>query len=176
MWQAMKSVYYIIIWNGRDPGTSELSHHQPHQRLLFIQRRFCCIYGGVGETSIMSAFWKNQMINSNKYCSQLGQLKAAFDEKHPVLVDRKCIIFHQDMARLHVSLKIRQKLLQLDWEVLIHLLYSPDIAASDSHLFQSLQNSPNGKNFNSLEDYTRHLEQFFSKKNKFWSDGIMKLS
>ena len=80
------------------------------------------------------------------------------------------------MARLHVSLKIRQKLLQLDWEVLIHLLYSPDIAASDSHLFQSLQNSPNGKNFNSLEDYTRHLEQFFSKKNKFWSDGIMKLS
>ena len=112
---------------------------------------------------------KNQMINSNKYCSQLGQLKTALDEKHPVLVDRKYIIFHQGMARLHVSLKIRRKVLQLDWEVLIHLLYSPDIAASDSHLFQSLQKSLNGKNFNSLEDYTRHLEQLFSKKkNKFW--------
>ena len=47
---------------------------------------------------------KNQMINSNKYCSQLDQLKATLDEKHPELVNRKRIIFHQDNARLHVSL------------------------------------------------------------------------
>ena len=40
------------------------------------------------------------MINSNKYCSQLDQLKAALDEKHPELVNRKRIIFHQDNARL----------------------------------------------------------------------------
>ena len=39
----------------------------------------------------------------------------------------------------------RQILLQLGWEVLIHLLYSPDIESSDLHLFQSLQNSLNGK-------------------------------
>ena len=32
------------------------------------------------------------------------------------------------------------------------------------------------KNFNSLEDYKRHLEQFFAQKDKtFWEDGIMKL-
>ena len=34
----------------------------------------------------------------------------------------------------------------------------------------------NGKNFNSLEDYQRHLELFFAKKKKkFWEDEIMKL-
>ena len=55
---------------------------------------------------------ENQMINSNKYCSQLGQLKAALDEKHPELVNRKRI-FHKDNARLHVSLMTRQILLQL---------------------------------------------------------------
>ena len=54
---------------------------------------------------------ESQMINSNKYCSQLDQLKAVLDEMHPVSVDRKCIIFHQDTARLHVSLMIRWKLL-----------------------------------------------------------------
>ena len=56
---------------------------------------------------------ENQMINSNKYCSHLDQLKAALDEKHPELVNRKHIIFHQDNARPHASLMTRQKLLQL---------------------------------------------------------------
>ena len=46
---------------------------------------------------------ENQMINSSKYCCQLDQLKAALDEKRPELVKRRCIIFHQDAARPHVS-------------------------------------------------------------------------
>ena len=116
------------------------------------------------------------MINSNKYCSQLDQLKTALDKKCPELVNRKHIIFHQDNARLHVSLKTRQKQLQLGWEVLIHQPYSSDIAPSDFHLFRSLQNSLKRKNFNSLEDCKRYLEQFFAQKDKrFWEDGIMKL-
>ena len=119
---------------------------------------------------------ENQTINSNKYCSQLDQLEAALDKKHPELVSRKCIIFHQDNARPHVSLMTRQKLLQLGWEVLIHPPYSPDIAPLDFHFFRSLQNSLNGKNFNSLEDCKTQLEQFFAQKDKkFWEDGIMKL-
>ena len=109
---------------------------------------------------------ENQTINSNKYCSQLDQLKAELDEKRPELVNRKRIIFHQDNAKPHVSLMTRQKLLQLGWEVLIHPPYSPDIAPSVFHLFRSLQNSLNGKNFNSLEDCKRHLEQFFAQKEK----------
>ena len=47
---------------------------------------------------------ENQMINSSKYCSKVDQLKAALDKKHLELVKRKCIIFHQSNARLHVSL------------------------------------------------------------------------
>ena len=42
---------------------------------------------------------KNQMINSNKYCSQLDQLKAALHEKHLGLVNRKYRIFHKDNTR-----------------------------------------------------------------------------
>ena len=67
----------------------------------------------------------------------------------------------------------RKKLLQLGWEVLIHPPYSPDIAPSDVHFFWSLQNSLNGKNFNSLEDCKRYLEH---KDKKFWEDGMVKLS
>ena len=53
---------------------------------------------------------ENQLINSNKCCSQLDQLKAALDKKRPELVDRKHKIFHQDNTKLHVSLMTRQKL------------------------------------------------------------------
>ena len=114
------------------------------------------------------------MINSNKYCSQLDQLKAALDEKRPELVNRERIIFHQDNARLHVYLMTRQKLLQLGWEVLIHSLYSPVTAPSDVHLFQYLQNSLIGKTFNSLEHCKRDWDQFFAQKDKkFWDDGII---
>ena len=114
-------------------------------------------------------------INSNKYCFLLEQLKA-LDKKHLELVNRNCIIFRQHTARLHVSLMTRQKLLQLGWEVLIHLSYSPDIAPLDFHLFRTLQNSLSRKNFNPLEDCKRHLEQFFAQNDrKFREGGIMKL-
>ena len=73
-------------------------------------------------------------------------------------------------------LMARQKLLQLSWEVLIHLPDSPAIAPLDFHLLWSLQNSLDGKNFNFLKDCKRHLEQFFAQKDKkFWQDGIVKL-
>ena len=119
---------------------------------------------------------ENQTINSNKYCSQLDQLKAALNKKRPEVVNRQRITFHQDEARPHVSLMTRQKLLQLGWDVLIHLPHSSDVTPLDFHLFWSLQNSLNGKNFNSLENCKRHLEQFFAQKDKkFSQDGIMKL-
>ena len=53
---------------------------------------------------------ENQRINSNKYCSQLHLLKAALKKKHPRLVNRKYIIFHQDTTSLHASLMTRQNL------------------------------------------------------------------
>jgi len=88
-------------------------------------------------------------------------LKAAIDEKRPKLSNRHGVVFHQDNARLHVSLTTRQKLLQFGWDVLPHSPYSPDIAPSDFHLFKSLQNSLIGKNFTSMEDCKKHLEEFF---------------
>ena len=74
----------------------------------------------------------------SKYCSQLDKMKAALDEKHLKLVNRKLTVSQQDNARLHISLITRQKLSQLGWKVLIHLLYSQDTAPSDVYLFQSL--------------------------------------
>ena len=143
---------------------SEMNHHQPYQKLVFIQRWLLYMWWDYKGVLSYELHWENQTINSNKYCSQLDQLKVAINKNY--LVDWKLIIFHQDNTSPHVSLMTSQKLWQLAWEFLIHLPYSPDNGTSDFHLFQSSQNSFNGKNFNSLEDYKRHLEEKYRKYRK----------
>ena len=42
-------------------GSYLLNHHQPHQMPVFIQRRWCCVYGGIcRESSIIAFFWKTK--------------------------------------------------------------------------------------------------------------------
>ena len=74
-----------------------------------------------------------------------------------------------------IRLVTRQKLLRLDWEVMSHPPYSPDIAPSDYYLFRSLQYSLNDKTFNDDEAVKSHLVQFFADKDqKSYERGIMK--
>ena len=87
---------------------------------------------------------ENQTINSNKYCSQLGQLKAALYGKYLGLVNSKWIIFHQDTTKL-CFFDDQEKTVTAWLAVLIPLPYPPDIVPSDVHLFCSLKNSLNGK-------------------------------
>ena len=124
-------------WNELPPTTPKVDLHSENMMLY--------IWWDWKGSLYYELLLENRTINSSKYCSPFGQLKAALKEKNLVLVNRKHIVFHQDNARLHISLMTRQKLLQLGWEGLIHLPYSPDTASSDFHLFQSFQNSLNGK-------------------------------
>lgn len=83
---------------------------------------------------------RNQAINSDAYIQQLTKLNNAIQEKRPVLVNRKGVVFQHDNARPHTSLVTWQKLLELGWEVLQHPPYSPYLTPSDYYLFRSLQN------------------------------------
>ena len=136
-------------------------------RPVFIQRSWCFMCGGIG-VLFMSSCWS--MINSNKYCSQLDQLKAAVKEKHLDLVSRKCIISPQDPTRQRVSLMTRQNRYSLAGNSDSSRYFSRPL---DFHLFSSLQNSPNGKNFSSLENHKHTWNSSLLKKIK--SFGKMRL-
>ena len=82
---------------------------------------------------------ENTKINSEVYCNQLDKSSDALKEKWPELVNRQGVVFRQNNARSHTSLVTRQKLLQLEWDVLPHPPYSLDLAPSDYYLFRSLQ-------------------------------------
>ena len=68
LWRVMKNGYCIIMWNRRDPRASEMKHHQTHQRLVFMQRRWYCVDNGDGRNSSYEFFLEKQIIHSNKYC------------------------------------------------------------------------------------------------------------
>ena len=89
-------------------------------------------------------------------------MNAATKQKRPEFVNSKGVVFHHGNARPHTSLVTRQKLLQLEWDALLHPPYSPDLVASDYHLFRSLKNSSNGINFDSVEGVKNHLLQVFA--------------
>jgi histone-lysine N-methyltransferase SETMAR len=81
----------------------------------------------------------NKTINYEVYCQQLDRVNECLKEKRPHLVNRKGVVFHQDNARPHVSKMTQQKIKELNWEILDHPPYSPDLAPSDYHLFRSFK-------------------------------------
>ena len=154
----MKSENCTLIWNRRDCEVSKMNTPPTILKASFNSKKMMlCIWWDWKGILYYELLPENQTINSNKYCSQLDQLKAALYEKYLGLVNSKCIIFHQDTTKL-CFFDDQEKTVTAWLEVLIPLPYSPDIAPSDVHLFCSLKNSLNGKNSNSLEDCKRHLE------------------
>ena len=115
-WILYNSVEWKRLWgkqNEPPPTTPKADIHAKKVRL--------CIWWDWMGVFYYELLPENQMIHSSKYCSQWDQLKASLDENLLELVNRKHIIFHQDNSRPNVSLMTRPKLLQLGWEVLIHV-------------------------------------------------------
>lgn len=118
----------------------------------------------------------NKTINSELYCNQLDELNRKIQKKRPSLANRKGIVFHQDNARPHISKQTKQKLKELNWDLLNHPPYSPDLAPSDFYLFRSLENNLAGRRFTSLEEIQDQLSTFFnSKPAEFYNKGIQML-
>ena len=62
---------------------------------------------------------QSEIINFGKYCNQLDKLKYA--RKRPNLA--KPSWWDHDNAKPHVAMTVREKLLWIDWDILLHLLY-----------------------------------------------------
>ncbi|GFV03705.1 putative DD34D transposase [Trichonephila clavipes] len=70
---------------------------------------------------------KGKIINSDYYVALLERLKDEIKEKRPRLKKKK-VLFHQDKAPCHKSMKSMVKLHELGFELLPHPPYSPDLA------------------------------------------------
>lgn len=119
----------------------------------------------------------NETVTADVYRRQLNKLNDQLLQKRPAIASnrRKVILLH-DNARPHVARVVKDTLLQLEWEVLPHPAYSPDIAPSDYHLFRSMQNGLVGTRFRNAEEVRKWIDDWIAAKpTSFFRHGIAML-
>ena len=116
----------------------------------------------------------NKTIEQNLYIAQLHRVNEAIQQKRPDKQGQ--VILLHDNARPHVAKIVKAALQELDWEVLQHPPYSPDLAPTDYHLFRMLSNEMRGVTFDNDKGLENWLNNFFeSRSSDFWQNGINKL-
>ncbi|GBP78269.1 Mariner Mos1 transposase [Eumeta japonica] len=75
----------------------------------------------------------------------------------------KVILLH-DNARLHIAKPVKTYLEMLQWEVLPHLPYSPDLAPSDLHLFHLMAHGLADQRFHYYEEAKKWINSWIASK------------
>ena len=99
---------------------------------------------------------RNAMVNKELYIAQLHFVNEAIRLKRP---HRQGQTILHDNARFHVTQVVKVSLQELEWEVLQHPPYSPDLAPTDYYLFCSLSNHMRGVTFDNEEDLKNWLNK-----------------
>jgi len=105
--------------------------------------------GGSSTTSLKPG----ETVNAHRYHQQLIKLHRALRKKRSHYRKRHDkLIFLNDNALSHTSTMIQNYLEILNWEVLPHPAYSPDLTSSDYHLFSSMDHALAERHIDSYED------------------------
>ena len=119
----------------------------------------------------------NETITSERYQQQLMQLSRALKFKRPEYAQRHDkVIFQHDNARSHVAEVVKETLKAVNWDILPHPPYSPDIVPSDYHLFRSMDHGLADQHFTSYEEAKNWVDPWIaSKDEEFFKRGIRML-
>jgi len=86
------------------------------------------------------------------------------------------VILLHDNARPHVAKVTQDHIFALDWELLLHAAYSPDMSPSDYYIFLSLQHHLADTHFMRFEEIRKCIDDFtVLKLVSFYRQGIRKL-
>ena len=122
----MKSRYCTTMQNRRDHGagpnepTPSTQKPSLHPKMVIL-----CIWWDWKGVLYYELLLENQTINSNKYCFQLDQLKAALNEKASRNSQQKTHI-HQDNARSRVKQHSTKKRPEIVNRKRIYIRITPD--------------------------------------------------
>jgi hypothetical protein len=117
---------------------------------------------------------RNLTVTAGHYCQQLRRLEEEIQQKRSSR--RHGVILQHDIARPHTAYMTKAAVQELDWEILPHPSYSPDLAPSDYHLFRSLSDNLQGVSFNNDAELQNWLDEFFTAKPadffKRWTESL----
>uniref|UniRef100_A0A183C988 HTH_48 domain-containing protein n=1 Tax=Globodera pallida TaxID=36090 RepID=A0A183C988_GLOPA len=159
-----------IVW--RQPGEDPIlvPRPPPHQKKLML-----CIFWSVHGPLYWELLPRNTILDSNLYINQLRAVDLAYRIRRRQGQFNGPLLFHQDNAPPHRSRLTTQYISQtLNWNVLPHPPYSPDLAPSDYHLFLSLKNFLRGRRFTEDAQVEEAVGQYLTSKigTDFFRRGI----
>jgi [histone H3]-lysine36 N-dimethyltransferase SETMAR len=97
-------------------------------------------------------------------------------KKKTVSFEEKKVLFHQENAPCHKSIKTTAKLHELGYELVSHPPYSPDLAPNDFFLFADLKRMLAGNKFSTNEEVIVETEAHFEAMSKsYYKNSIEKL-
>ena len=111
----------------------------------------------------------SETITADRYRQQIIKLDRAIKDKRPRYDGRyDKIILQHDNAMPHVAKTVQETLQVLNWEILPHPPYSPDIAPSAYYLFRSMHSALLGKRFSSYEEVTKWVDNGLLPRNQIF--------
>ena len=94
------------------------------------------------------------------YCNTLrNELRPAIRSKRRGSL-AQCVLLLHDNARPHTAHLTINTIRQLNWEVLEHPAYSPNLTPSDFHLFGPLKNALSGRRFAADDELKEAVHDF----------------
>ena len=157
-----------------DPGQPSIS---TPKRNIHGHKAMLCIWWDMEGVVYYELLKPNETITTERYQQQLERLNDNLMQKRPSIASnrRKVILLH-DNARSHVAIAVKQTLIDLEWEVLPHPAYSPDLAPSDYHLFRSMQHALEDTHFHNYSEVENWVAEWIDSKDRpFFRRGIQLL-
>jgi hypothetical protein len=116
----------------------------------------------------------NLTVTAERHFQQLRCLEEAIQQKRPGR--RHGVIIQHDNTQPKTANMTKVAIQELNWEILSHPPYSPNLAPSDYHLFCSPSNNLLGVSFNNDSELQNCLDDFFMvKRADFFKGGIRNL-
>jgi len=112
----------------------------------------------------LADFLEKETVNSQHYIETLTALKRRLEW---IGIRNETLLQH-DNARPHTSAATRDVIQCLDFSVLPHPPYSPDLTPSDFHLFPKLKEHLKGQHFSCDEEVKSAVRKWFQKQNNFF--------
>lgn len=166
-----------ILWDNQRRAYAWLEPNEPPCKVpqidLHPRKLLLCIWWARFGAVHYEVMKTGETVTAEVYCSQLQRVHESLLKSRPALPNRWKVLLLHDNARPHVAKKTQMKLMELDWEVLPHPPYSPDIAPSDYHLFRAMDNFMQNKEFRNDDELKQEVDKFLtSRTRQFWEAGI----
>ncbi|UYV71485.1 SETMAR [Cordylochernes scorpioides] len=156
------------------PGHASTSTAKPN---IHGKKLMLCIWWDQLGVIYYELLQPNKTITGERYQQQLMRLSRALKIKRSLYAKRHDkVIYQHDNARPHVAKVVKETLEALQWDVLPHPPYSPDIAPSDYHMFCSMTHGLAEQHFTSYEEAKNWVDVWIaSKDEEFFRHGIRML-